>query len=160
MRKLPGQPVNRIGMCIGGLVMAGLLIWLNFFPQYFGYVRGVDRPLVITPVLLPEFNRYLVRINILWVSTILLNLAYVVTGRVKLLTFLAGVLVDIYSVSLLVRMAVGPTFIAPEWFGLLVRLALGLAALGVTAALILRVLAFARSDKQASVAAGDPAQPA
>ncbi|MHB9033091.1 MAG: hypothetical protein ACYC6L_08585 [Anaerolineae bacterium] len=152
MRQLPGQPVNRISMFIGAIVGAAFLVWINFFPGYFGYVRGIGRPLVIYPVLLPVFGRYLVRLNVLWGGGILLNLTHVVTGRWTLLTFLVDVLLQIYGIFLLAQMAAGPTFLAPEWLGLLVRVALGFAVIGLVAALIVRVLAYSRASKRPAAA--------
>ncbi|MHB9033090.1 MAG: hypothetical protein ACYC6L_08580 [Anaerolineae bacterium] len=159
MRDIPGQRVSRFGALVTIAVTAALLAWFDFFPRYVGFLTSTGGLWSVYPVLLPEFNRYKVGLNIWWIAAILLNLVHLGAGRWLFMSWLADVLLKVYGILLFMRMVVGPAFITPDWLSPIIKIVLALTAFGLTVSLVVQVIAFARATAQGDTRPPDESGP-
>jgi len=145
MKEAPyNKPIRRAGVAAGMVAASAVLAWFAFFPGSVVYIRALTRPLVVVPVLLPAFSAHLPALAVWWAANIALSVTHLILGRWTALTWLVDLLIRFYGLTVLVRMAAGPAFVTPDWLDSITRLLLGLAALGLLAALVVDVLRGAR----------------
>lgn len=111
-------------------VIVAAAILFNFFPQKVGVMVSATDPSTFTPLLAPEFQSYLLWLNIWWGVTFSLYVAHFVLGKWNPATRRIDIARRLFGVVLLGWMVVGTPFIAVPWASAIVKLIL--AAIGIT----------------------------
>ena len=112
------------------LVIVAAAIVFNFFPQNVGVLVSATDPSSFIPLLAPEFQSYLLWLNIWWRVTFSLYVAHLVLGKWNLATRWIDIGRRLFGVVLLGWMMVGAPFIVVPWASAIVKLIL--AAIGIT----------------------------
>jgi hypothetical protein len=112
---------SRIGLGLEAVFLAGLLLLVNFFPQWVGVpwiaIGGDTVEWRLLPILAPGYTAYLPWLNLWWSAALLLQLALIGRGRWGLALRWLDLAVHVLGVAVLYRLLSGPSIVGPnpEW---------------------------------------------
>lgn len=109
---------SRIGLGLEAALLAGLLLLVNFFPQWVGVWIGIGGDTFewrFLPILAPGYTAYLPWLNLWWSAALLFHLALIGRGRWSLALRWLDLAVRVLGVAVLYRLLSGPSIIAPNW---------------------------------------------
>ena len=116
----PVSLASRIGLGFQAVFLAGLLLLVNFFPQWVGVWIGIGGRTFewrFLPILAPGYTAYLPWLNLWWIAALLLQLALIGRGRWGLALRWLDLAVHVLGAAALWRLLTGPSIVAlnREW---------------------------------------------